>query len=501
MRIGRGLPVRVFTASFVIIGLLSVVTSAFLALVEWRSARDELLDDALVIKERLGLSLMEPVWNFQRQQVDTIVQVEMHDERLAYVYVWDEESRLFSGFARDGEGRVRAADGTARADPRDVAADRVLYANLERSGFEMGVVELGLDYSPLRRDVVGTLVRSVARSFGVVIIGLLLILTYGKSLVLDPIAHMGAAVSRFADKDFSVRAEREAGRDDVIGELARAFNRMADMIQGYSTDLEELVRDRTARLIEAEKMAFLGGLTAGVAHEINTPVGIGVTAASHLRERVDGVAAALADGTLKRSDMEAFLAEMAETSDILMTNLKRAGDFVASFKNMAADQANEEIREIDVRGYVEDVLFSLRPRLKKTPHRVVVDVPEGLRWTGSPGILSQILTNLVVNSLNHAYPNGGAGVLTVRASIQDGRFVLDYSDDGCGIPRENLSRIFQPFFTTMREKGGTGLGLYILSNIVTKLGGTIGCVSDAGKGARFTVSLPERVEAAGSEDG
>ncbi|NUB14596.1 PAS domain S-box protein [Azospirillum brasilense] len=255
---------------------------------------------------------------------------------------------------------------------------------------------------------------------------------------------------------------------------------------------------RTQRsLVQAEKLASLGALVAGVAHEINTPVGVGVTAASHLCEQARQFKAGLADGQLRRRDLEEFVDRVEEGGSIILGNLERACTLVQSFKQVAVDQTSEVRRPFELRGYLDGVLGSLAPQMKGTGHRVTLDCPDGLLMDSYPGALSQVVSNLVINALLHAFRPDMPGTIaiTVRAdgpaSASATSVVLDIADDGRGIPPDHIERIFEPFFTTRRAEGGSGLGLHIVYNIVTgTLGGRIAVASQPGAGCRFTIHLP-----------
>jgi PAS domain S-box-containing protein len=242
------------------------------------------------------------------------------------------------------------------------------------------------------------------------------------------------------------------------------------------------------QLVQQEKMASLGGLVAGVAHEINTPVGVGVTAASHLQQEVRALSKAVHDNTLSRTRFEQALRTFEQASDIILLNLSRAADLINSFKRVAVDQSSDERRQVKLKSYVEEVLLSLKPKLKTTKHRIELDCPDDIEIVTTPGALSQILTNLVINSVTHAFEPDKPGLMTIRIR-RDGEHVeLKFSDDGRGIPPEHLSRIFDPFFTTRRGQGGTGLGLHIVFNLVHQtLGGTIQVASEPGRGSTFII--------------
>ncbi|NMC31029.1 MAG: PAS domain S-box protein [Veillonellaceae bacterium] len=244
-------------------------------------------------------------------------------------------------------------------------------------------------------------------------------------------------------------------------------------------------------LIQSEKMAALGGLVAGVAHEINTPVGVGVTAASHLKQITEQFRELCTTGAPRRKDMADYLEDMTEAADILLKNLERASQLIKSFKQVSVDQASETRRTFTARQYLGEVLLSMNPRLKKTRHEIQVDCDDHIEIDGYPGAFAQIITNLVMNSLVHAFEPDSAGKIDISLHKQADEIHLTYSDNGRGIPAEHLPKIFDPFFTTKRGCGGTGLGLSVVYNIVVQnFGGTIVCTSEAGQGTTFSIQFP-----------
>ncbi|NDL66560.1 ATP-binding protein [Anaerotalea alkaliphila] len=257
--------------------------------------------------------------------------------------------------------------------------------------------------------------------------------------------------------------------------------------------LLEDIRQTQERLIESEKMAALANLVAGVAHEINTPIGVSVAAASYLEKQNRDMAAAYEAGKVKKSEFEQFLDNNLETASILMQNLNKAGELVNSFKNISVDQTSEQKRIFQVRSYLDQILLSLKPKLKDRDVDVHIDCDEELAVLGYPGAFSQIITNLVLNSLSHAFREDEEGTIRIQVEKVREKVRLVYSDNGKGIPEEDLDRIFEPFYTTNRSGGGTGLGLNVIYNLVRqKLDGQIRCTSKQGKGCRFEVEWKEQ---------
>jgi PAS domain S-box-containing protein len=252
------------------------------------------------------------------------------------------------------------------------------------------------------------------------------------------------------------------------------------------------LRETQNSLIEAEKLAALGRLVAGVAHEINNPVGTSLTIASSLERKTAVIADELARGTLKRSTLNDFLEIGREASSQLVANLNRAADLIQSFKQVATDQSYSNQRAFDLGDMTEQIVRSLRPGLGKQNLALTVECQPNLSMNSYPGPYGQVLTNLFLNSVVHAFPDGKAGLIDIKvqAAGSDGVRVL-FSDNGCGMNLEVRRNAFDPFFTTRRGQGSTGLGLHIVHTVVTNcLGGRLDLDSAPGKGTRIQLILP-----------
>ncbi|MDC0673612.1 sensor histidine kinase [Nannocystis radixulma] len=260
----------------------------------------------------------------------------------------------------------------------------------------------------------------------------------------------------------------------------------------YAHKLHEVVDTAQRELLRREKLAALGGLVAGVAHEINTPLGVAITAVSLMQDCVDELRHAFAAGSLRQRDLRDGLARAGEAGGMALGNLQRATGLVTGFKQLAVDQTSESRRPVALGPHLCELLASLAPLYRRGPHRVDVDVRADVVVDTYPGALAQIVTNLLHNALVHAFPEGHVGTVILSiARDDDGRVELGCADDGVGIPPRLLRRIYEPFFTTARGRGGSGLGLHIVHNLVTELlGGTIHTESEPGRGTRFTIRFP-----------
>ncbi|MEM7555177.1 MAG: ATP-binding sensor histidine kinase [Cyanobacteria bacterium P01_A01_bin.84] len=277
-------------------------------------------------------------------------------------------------------------------------------------------------------------------------------------------------------------------------ENARLYKNLEQKVQERTEELSntlEKLKTTQKQLVESEKMAALGGLVAGVAHEINTPVGTSITVVSTLVDETERFSQTVNQGQLKRSVLNNYLETAGESAQLMLSNLHRAGELIQSFKQIAVDQSHLEQRHFNLKEYLEEIALSLAPKLKQTHHTLIVSGDETITINSYPGALAQIVTNLVTNSLDHAYQPAQSGLLRLDISQKADKIKVQYSDNGCGISKENLGKIFEPFFTTARNQGGTGLGLHIVYNLVTqKLQGTIDVSSKMGMGTIFVMTLP-----------
>ncbi|KIQ78467.1 ATP-binding protein [Aeromonas sp. L_1B5_3] len=272
-------------------------------------------------------------------------------------------------------------------------------------------------------------------------------------------------------------AERTRSLSEANTQLGKAYD---DLKQAQQT------------LVESEKMASLGSLVAGVAHEINTPIGISVTASSYLQERVADFKSHIESKQLSRSYLNEFTVNLDESMQLLQGNLRRASELIASFKQVAVDQSSEARYNFSLADNLHQVVVSLGHKLKKAQCEVDIQCDPKLSIFSFPGSFTQIYSNLILNSINHGFDNWDKPKkITIKVEQQGEELLIDYSDNGRGIPPEILPRIFDPFVTSKRGQGGSGLGTHIIYNLVVQLlRGRIHCASEPGNGAEFHIRLP-----------
>ena len=362
--------------------------------------------------------------------------------------------------------------------------DRLAYVRFEQTLSEVYV----------RIAIVAILALSIS-----VLIGLAI-----AASIVRPLRELMDSMHAIVTGDYA-RPVRDVNAHDEIGAMARAVevfreNAIAKLkaeqeLKASKERAESALRelqDTQQSLIEAEKLAALGGLVAGVAHEVNNPVGISLTVASSFARRCDRFSEEISDGQVRRSKLDEFIAGSQEAAKQLVANLNRAADLIQSFKQVAVDRSHAERRLFDLAESTEQIIASLRPALKRSSISLAVDVPPGIQMDSYPGPYGQVLTNLVLNALVHAFPDRRPGSMRLSARrIGSEQVEIQFQDDGVGMNEDVQRRAFEPFFTTRRSRGGTGLGLHIVYNLVTRrLGGRLRLDSELGRGTTFTIRLP-----------
>ncbi|MET3107727.1 signal transduction histidine kinase [Oxalobacteraceae bacterium GrIS 2.11] len=315
--------------------------------------------------------------------------------------------------------------------------------------------------------------------------GVIIIQSYSPDLIytqgdLDLIAfvasHVAAALARIrADEDIHVAKTQLEQQNDVLNQTL------------------DTLKSAQAELVSQEKLASLGSLVAGVAHEINTPLGICVTATSHMVEELALMKKQLGEDQLSADGLREFIDIFDQSLRIMTTNSQRGAALVRSFKQVAVDQSSESIREFDLRVYLDEILFSLQPKFKGKKIAIKIDCASGIAMKTYPGALSQVMTNMLTNSLIHGFDGRAKGHIDITVKVDDKMAYLSYSDDGLGMDSEALEKLFEPFFTTKRGQGGSGLGTHIVYNLVTgPLAGSIKAVSSPGNGLQYQIKFPRR---------
>ena len=325
------------------------------------------------------------------------------------------------------------------------------------------------------------------------VIGLIVVQRYDDAVVYGP---ADQELLSFVASQVANSLQRRHSAEALKIAYAQLEQRVQERTRDLTATLHQL-RDTQGELVRHEKLASLGGLVAGIAHEINTPLGICVTATTHLQGELSDWRAWHDAGTFDAEKIDAMLGDLDVALQILHSNIRRGAELVRSFKQIAVDQSSGQRRTFDLAEYLDEIVLALKPKLKPAACTVQLECRHGICMDSFPGALSQVVTNLIMNSLLHAFDGRSNGTITVHADDDGEDVVLHVSDDGIGMGDTDLKRFFDPFFTTKRGSGGTGLGAHIVFNQVTSvLGGTIRASSTPGEGLHVKMRFPRELKAA-----
>jgi len=328
------------------------------------------------------------------------------------------------------------------------------------------------------------------------------------SIIIKPVNKVTNLAKALSNSDFSATVDEDSLYISETYDLVHAFNYMtSELKQAFSLVkanehlLEAKVIEKTAELektyielLEKEKLASLGSLVAGISHEINTPLGTAVSACSYLREQNQKLTRSLREKKLTKVDFVDFLENTRESLDIMDVNLTRAAELISTFKQVSVDQSASIASRFFLGEYIESIFLTLKHEYKNKDFQYNIHCPEDLDIFAYPGAISHVFTNLIMNSLNHAFKAKGTLVIDIDVEEVGDDIVIKFKDNGRGISSENLKHIFDPFFTTRRNEGGSGLGLSIVYNTITSsLGASITCDSQLDIGTVFTIILPKSI--------
>lgn len=439
------------------------------------------------------------------------------------------ELEFFASYNKTGQAPVRAMfERTEELTTPTFGADALEYmmpVNLE--GDRVGYTYIRASIDALNKLTLNTILITLTVLLLALVLSFLLTLRLQRS-VTHPIEELVYLVQQIAhQKEYSSRAKASSLKElDILGS---AFNDMLATIQQHiqrqelaeeeyrrlNLSLEEKVGQRTTALKEAnkeliqtleklhqfqrqivqnEKMASLGDMVAGVAHEVNTPIGLGVTASTMMLDRLTQLQKDFEDKNLKASALAKFLKEGEENLNIIYRNLNRAAELISSFKQVAVDQTSETARVFAFRQLMDEILLSMRPKLKKLPHEIQLHCDPNLTIESKAGPINQIMINLIMNSVIHGFEFMEKGQIDIWVEMQgNNKLCIRYVDNGKGIPEHLCKRIFDPFVTTKRGQGGSGLGMHLVYNLVTQaLNGSISVTSEEGHGVEFQILFPVR---------
>jgi len=507
------------------------VSSFFNTSIEIRNAKEHLVEQmhsyAQLIAFNASTTILFDDPETEESRLVSFQAVDIIDN--IHIYKWDEfEERLifFASYNKPSVPTVKAKIDDVNKLSTPQFSDKYLefMQPILWQDETIGQVYIRVSLTQLQDNQLNKLTLSAIIAVSVLLFAFILALKMQRKLTL-PIEEFIRIVQTFSrNKDYSVRVPKLPVKElDILG---KAFNTMLQKVAQTLTlqektenevrqlnqSLEEKVNQRTIALkesnsellnsletvhqyqkqiVENEKMASLGQMVAGVAHEVNTPIGLGVTASTLMADKLTDIKEAFDNKKLSAKQLERFLNDGEENLSIIYRNLNRAAELISSFKQVAVDQSDETPRQFVFSKLIHEVMLSLKPNLKKVNHHINIDCDESIVITSKPGPINQIFINLIMNSILHAFDDGEEGTIDISVQLEDRQCKVVYKDSGKGIPIEIRDKIFDPFVTTKRGEGGSGLGMHLVYNLVTQaLHGSIRMELEVSQGVQFDISFP-----------
>jgi two-component system NtrC family sensor kinase len=467
------------------------------------SARQKQAEDHQRLVNILAVIQSEPLWQITPEIARTSSEVVYSDPRITSIEVYSlPDRKKFLSLSRKEQQK-----GPFSTLTRPIKHDDKV----------IGLVELTISDDLLIEDERAAFVRYAITALSSFIIAVVLIIFVLQKRLVEPIKGLVRESEKLSIGELSnpiiLNRSDEIGHlaqtmDATRQALARSFSELEiknNQLTDYSNTLETKVRLRTAELETAlqnvnnahqeltrvERMASLGSMVAGVAHELNTPIGNCLLVASTLESEVNKFSAAFHGNAMRKSELEKFVSCATESSTLLLRGLNQAAHLVGDFKQVAVDQSSAQRRQFNLHTMMLELTSLLMPGLSKTPYTLVLDIPTDIELDSFPGPLGQVFTNMITNSVTHGFNERDHGNMRIAAIQAGDKVKMTFTDDGYGIPPEILHRIYEPFFTTRFGTGGSGLGLSITYNIVSNvLGGEISAQSAPNQGCTFTITIP-----------
>jgi signal transduction histidine kinase len=459
---------------------------------------------------RLKTNLQVPLWNYDQQTVENILESEMKPQEVAAVHVYKNNGKIVAGMIRTASGQLTPSASDEKLTGISVTAhvDKPSSADTGTPFTTNGHVVVHFS-----RDLIDQTLRAeiYRRFLEILAVDLLLValLTFSLRMFFAPLKQLRDGLLSLAHRDNEEAEELPEAKLEEFGEVIQGFNltqRKLQTVIKRRGQAEQEARDASVKaiaaleqlkstqeeLVKSEKLAALGSMVKGIAHELNTPVGNGVLAISSLRGETKRFQDMVASGGVKRSALDDFLATVDGVAELTQRNLERSAELVDTFKQIAADKASWQRRPFQLREVVDDILTIVQDLMRSLPYAIEASIPVDLRMDSYPSAIDQVMRALLNNAVIHGFDGRAHGKIEIKAVYAENNWLeLSVSDDGKGMDESILTKIFDPFFTTKLGMGGSGLGLNIAYNTVAQiLGGKIEVVSRIDEGTTFTLRLP-----------
>lgn len=456
------------------------------------------------ISNLVTLSVSESMWSYNEESINDIGNAIIKDPEVIYLSIEDDIQGVLFEKSSSNYSQKIAADALMKEAPIKYNQKKIGNIKIVLTNFEQ--------LKTLRKNLIFQIIEIV-----ISIILLSIAIIYISTTITRPLKRLEEATDEIAAGNYSTKINISS--NDETSDLASKFEKMAaniktnkEQLKTLNASLEEKVKKRTKelsfkkseleknlkelkatqkKLIEKEKMAALGSLVAGVAHEINTPIGTSYTGVSNLEKENVRFLDKLEEGTITKDDLINYLNLVTESTEIIHSSLEKASQLINSFKKIAVDQSNLNKTAFNIKEYIDTIILSLKHELKNHTYTIDINCPDSLEIESYPGDFSQIFTNLIMNTLYHGYSEEEHIEINIDVRKKNNQIEIVYKDYGKGISNKNIKNIFDPFFSTRTHGNSSGLGLNIIYNIVTqKFNGSISCSSVKDEYTEFKIVLP-----------
>ncbi|WP_293268712.1 HAMP domain-containing sensor histidine kinase [Neptunomonas sp.] len=473
--------------AFFFVSLIFLAALSYFERITAKNSYDQLMQEKT---DSLALLLAEPVWQLSTKLSKKILQATMEEPDISCIKL-----------EQDSDITPMINEGACDSELTDIEefSSEIIYVDTH-STRNLGTVFVYTKETDTWSSIAKQIKALAALSLILFITIIIIIIIAFRSTIISPLMQVSQSLKFY--RTTGQRVPVDWNTTDELGQLINEYNKnlikqteteaaLKDAHQTTATALSDLKQAHSS-MIQSEKMASLGSLVAGIAHEINTPLGNSLTVATSVSDITRKIKIDIDAGTLTKSALDNFVESITEASTILERNLHTAAKQIRNFKNVAVDQTSEKRRLFDVKQVVEEVIYTLNPQIKHTPYRVEVSIPSGINMNSYPGPLGQIITNCFNNALLHGFEAKKSGLISIKASLMnEGWLSLDISDDGQGMALEECMKAFDPFYTTKLGSGGSGLGLNLVYNLTTTiLGGAVDIKSTINMGVTLSFKLP-----------
>ena len=510
------LNIAILIALFVGLSIPTILTTIFLQDKYEDELKKELVLNHKKLLNTLSSGLSRPMWEFMYDNAESLVRPIFENEEILEIKVTDVKynNNIFLQMRKKPSVKNSCQDSENIFIEQSIILEKLVLGKasilfstcriqkqvlLQRNSLWMIMffqffISLGIIFLLMRAKILSPIKRLISQSTQLSEKNLQEPFIWNSS---DEIGHLGQSLehTRLSLLDLFDKEEKSKEKIEELNKnLERKVKHRTKELTQLNVQLEKSIEDlknTQEQLIYSEKMVSLGNLVAGIAHEVNTPIGISLTGITHFTEISKEINELYKNRNISEDEFEEYLEESANLADSINKNLIKAADLIKSFKQIAVDQSSEDKRVFNLHEYTNEFIHSMYGTLSKTNININIDINSNINIKSYPGVYSQFLTILLMNSLLHAYDERGQGIINISAKEDANRIILSYSDDGKGIKKEHLKFIFDPFFTTRKGTGGSGLGLNILYNIIIgTLKGTVTCESELGHGSKFIITIP-----------